>query len=132
MHVEEMRARYGGDGQAPATDSDDYAGPHGCFVVAFVEEDPVGCGGFHRLTDRVAELKRIFALPAHRRQGVATALLDLLEAQAKQAGYSELWLETGIEQPEALGLYRARGYVPIAPYGYYRDDPRSRSFSKRL
>ena len=34
-----------------------------------------------------------------------------------------LRLETGPRQPEAVGLYTGAGYLPIGPFGAYRDDP---------
>ena len=41
-------------------------------------------------------------------------------------------LETGIHQPEALGLYRRLGYVERGPFGSYALDPLSVFFEKRL
>ncbi len=129
----EMRARYGQGGTPPpTTDVAEFLEPLGCFLVAFMDSEPVGCGGFRRLDEGVAELKRVYVVPALRRQGVATRILAVLEGRARKAGYRLLRLETGTEQPEALALYRTRGYVLIEPYGHYRNDPRSRSFEKSL
>lgn len=88
----------------------------GAFLVACLGDQAVGCGGIRRLRPDVAELKRMFVDAAARRQGVARALLGGLEAAARQAGYRELWLETGTEQPEAIALYLAAGYLPMAPF----------------
>ena len=41
-------------------------------------------------------------------------------------------LETGIRQPEALGLYRASGYREIGPFGDYGPDPLSVFMEKNL
>ena len=41
-------------------------------------------------------------------------------------------LETGIRQPEAIGLYRSAGYAEIGPFGAYRPDPLSLFMEKRL
>jgi len=43
-----------------------------------------------------------------------------------------MMLETGISQPEALGLYERSGYVRRGPYGDYPDDPLSVFMHKRL
>jgi putative acetyltransferase len=43
-----------------------------------------------------------------------------------------LRLETGIHQPEALGLYRAAGFVERGPFGPYRPDPLSVFMEKPL
>ena len=41
-------------------------------------------------------------------------------------------LETGTRQPEAIGLYVAAGYAPMAPFGTYRDAEGGRYYSKSL
>ena len=41
-------------------------------------------------------------------------------------------LETGIYQPEALGLYRSAGYVEREAFGDYVPDPLSVFMEKRL
>ena len=41
-------------------------------------------------------------------------------------------LETGEPQVAAVGLYRGSGYVDIAPYGFYADEPEVVSLGKRL
>jgi putative acetyltransferase len=47
-----------------------------------------------------------------------------IEAEMLREGRSISRLETGISQPEALGLYRAIGYVDCPAFGDYpSDDP---------
>jgi putative acetyltransferase len=41
-------------------------------------------------------------------------------------------LETGPDQPEALGLYERYGFARRGPYGDYPDDPLSVFMEKRL
>ncbi|MEJ2890043.1 GNAT family N-acetyltransferase [Actinomycetospora aeridis] len=79
-----------------------------------------------------AEIKRMWVDPAHRRRGVATAVLAELEGTARAAGCGRTVLETGTEQPEALAFYGARGYVAIPRYGTYRDEPSSLCFARGL
>ena len=52
--------------------------------------------------------------------------------RAKDAGFASLKLETGISQPEAIGLYRRDGFLEIAPFGHYQTDPLSIFMEKRL
>jgi putative acetyltransferase len=40
-------------------------------------------------------------------------------------------LETGIRQPEALGLYERLGFVRRGPFGDYAEDPLSVFMEKR-
>ena len=47
-------------------------------------------------------------------------------------GFSKVRLETGISQPEAIGLYERYGYYKIPPFGDYWDDPLSFFYEKTL
>jgi GNAT superfamily N-acetyltransferase len=130
-HVEEMGQRYGGSGPA-LLEAQEYVAPHGCFVVAFVDGVGVACGGFRYLSTGVAEIKRMYVDPIVRRRGIGALVLAFLEERARASGYREAWLESGSEQPDAISLYVAAGYEPRAAYGEFKDDPRSRSFSRTL
>ena len=48
--------------------------------------------------------------PAHRRRGVATALLERAEQQARSRGMVGVALDTGLENARAQALYEHRGY----------------------
>ena len=130
-HIAEMDDRYGSGGPGRVA-REEFDPPDGCFVVAVVGGTAVGCGGFRRLGPGRAEIKRMYVDPSVRGHGVGRRLLRELEHRAGAAGYSELWLETGTEQPEAIALYVSAGYQAVAPYGEFRDDPRSRCFQRSL
>ncbi|GGF56767.1 hypothetical protein GCM10011332_07780 [Terasakiella brassicae] len=40
--------------------------------------------------------------------------------------------ETGVSQPEVIGLYRNAGFVEIGPFGEYQLDPLSLFMEKEL
>jgi N-acetylglutamate synthase-like GNAT family acetyltransferase len=101
-------------------------------VVATLNGDAVACGGFRFLRPQVAEIKRMYVDPAVRGRGFGRRHLAFLEQRAAEAGYTQVWLETGTEQPEAISLYTAAGYRPMEPYGEFKYDSRSRSFSRTL
>jgi GNAT superfamily N-acetyltransferase len=123
--------RYGvEDPDEPA--ADELAPPRGTFLVAFDDEEPLGCGGIRHHDGDTAELKRMYVDPRARRRGVARALLEELERCATDLGYTRIRLETGVRQPEAIALYLSAGYEPIEPYGYYGRSPLSRCFEKEL
>jgi GNAT superfamily N-acetyltransferase len=127
----EMSARYGGSGPGPVP-VEHFVPPEGAFVVAVRGEDAVACGGFRFLRPGIAEIKRMYVDPAVRGQGIGRSLLRFLEEQAASASYSQLWLETGTEQPEAIALYTSAGYRPMDPYGEFKYDYRSRCFYRTL
>jgi putative acetyltransferase len=129
----ELLERYGfPDPDPDHLTADDLAPPPGAFVVARVGAAAVGCGGVRRFGRTVGELKRMYVAPAFRGAGVGRAVLATLEDRARQLGYEQLVLETGVRQPEAIGLYVAAGYRGIDPYGAYRSSPLSRCFAKPL
>ncbi|WP_203907041.1 GNAT family N-acetyltransferase [Rhizocola hellebori] len=113
--------------QVPST-----VNPHARFVVAYVLGRPVGCGALILLDEGVAEIKRLYVLPAHRRNGVARRILLALERKAIAAQVGELILASGTRQPEALPFYESLGYQRIEPYGHHIGNPVSVCFSKRL
>jgi GNAT superfamily N-acetyltransferase len=129
--LDDLRGRYGAE-DPDRPDASELAPPGGVFLVAWFDEEPVGCGGVRAHAGDVGELKRMYVTPGARRRGIARAVLTELETRARGLGYARLRLETGVRQPEAIGLYRSAGYEPIAPYGVYRDEPLSRCFEKRI
>ncbi|UOQ68371.1 GNAT family N-acetyltransferase [Hymenobacter volaticus] len=88
-------------------------------VVAYQNDQPVGCGAFKEFNQELVEIKRMFVLPAYRGQGVAQAVLGELEQWANELHYSGYVLETGKKQPEAIRLYQKSGYKIIPNYGQY-------------
>jgi len=123
--------RYGGPDEAPI-DVAEFLPPEGLFLVARLDGAAAGCGGWRNLGDGRAEIKRMFTAAEHRNRGVARAVLAQLEHTAAAAGITELVLETGTVQPEAIALYESSGYQPVDGFGYYAGRPLSRSFGKRV
>ena len=70
--------------------------------------------------------------PRARGLGLGRRLLAELEAQARGERLTLLRLETGIHQPEALGLFRATGFREITAFGDYAPDPLSVFMEKAL
>nr|CTQ96305.1 Acetyltransferase [Kibdelosporangium sp. MJ126-NF4] len=90
-----------------------FAPPHGAFVLLVENDEAVAGGAFQRYSDDTAELKRIWTHTAHRRRGLAAAVVAELEREALRRGYARIFLTTGPRQPEAKGLYLALGYQPL-------------------
>ncbi|HWN69446.1 MAG TPA: GNAT family N-acetyltransferase, partial [Haliangium sp.] len=95
------------------------------FLVAWHSEEPIGCAALIDLGGGTAELKRMFVRTRFRNQGIARQLLGAIEQQARELGYTEIRLEAGTRQPEAIALYESSGYTSIPRYKPYDDDPNS-------
>ena len=91
----------------------------------------VACGAVVLQADH-AEIKRLYVLDGARGRGLARQLMAQLEALLTVRGVMLARLETGIHQPEAIGLYRRLGYVECGPFGSYAPDPLSLFMEKRL
>ncbi|MGF6227373.1 putative acetyltransferase [Inquilinus ginsengisoli] len=102
------------------------------FFVARREGRVVGCGALRIGSDGQAELKRMFVDPATRGLKVGRDLLARIEDEARGLGIRLIQLETGIHQPEAIGLYRRFGYRDCGPFGGYGPDPLSLFMEKAL
>jgi DNA-binding MarR family transcriptional regulator len=94
----------------------EYAPPRGLFVVAWLREDPVGCGGLKFLEPGIADVKRMWTDPDVRGVGVGRRLLAELERQASERGATAIRLETNRALVEAIALYRSAGYEEVAPF----------------
>ena len=100
----------------PALSPGELRPPGGAYLVGFAGDDAVAGGGLRRLTDEVAEIKRMYVRPQARSRGVARALLVALEEAAVSLGYAAARLDTGPKQMHGLALYRSAGYVDVEPY----------------
>lgn len=101
-------------------------------LVGVVNGRAVACGAIQSIDPDIAEIRRMYVRPAHRRRGVGRQLLAALEDLAFWAGHSVLRLETGTYLPSALALYRSSGYTEIPVYGRYVGNPYSACFEKRI
>ena len=130
----EYGRRYGGNGDTSPMDPARFVAPHGLFLLATVDDEPVGMGGW-RLggpADGDAEIKRMYVREDRRRTGVARVILDELARTAKEAGVRRLVLETGNAQPEAIAMYRAAGFVDIPAFGHYASSPDAVHLGKQV
>ena len=134
---EEYVVRYGGPDETPV-DPAMFVPPEGLFLVGYLDGVPVGTGAWRRSPVLAlggslgAEIKRMYVVPEQRGTGLARRILAELEATAAAAGHDLIVLETGLMQPEAIGLYESSGYLPIPGFGHYAASELNRCFAKRL
>jgi putative acetyltransferase len=101
-------------------------------VLAYEHEKPLGCGAIKEYEPGTTEVKRMYVSPEGRNKGIASQLLSELENWARELSYTRCILETGLKQPEAIGLYKKNGYQQIPNYGQYAGVENSVCFEKKL
>jgi GNAT superfamily N-acetyltransferase len=104
-------------------DADEVAEGTGAYVVASLDGEPAACGAIRRLGDDRAEIKRMYTRPGFQGRGLGGAVLSHLEGIARDLAVSELVLETGPLQPEALRVYERAGFTRCDCWGEYLDTP---------
>jgi GNAT superfamily N-acetyltransferase len=130
--IDEMRKLYDGldllSPDMPVAGAAEMGPPGGTFLVGYRDGEPVCGGGIKRLPDGACEIKRMYVVPAARRQGVARALLRALEDAARDLGYDIARLDTGPRQPHARGMYESEGYAPV---GNFNGNPVATFFGEK-
>jgi putative acetyltransferase len=101
-------------------------------VVAYKNGESVGCGAIKPYDSQTMEVKRMYVPPDFRGQGIASIVLNELEAWTLELGKQKCILETGLKQPEAIGLYNKSNYTLIPNYGQYEGVASSVCFTKTL
>ncbi|MBX2806716.1 MAG: GNAT family N-acetyltransferase [Hyphomicrobiales bacterium] len=115
-----------------ATDLAGLYAPEIALAVARKKGFAAGCAALKSEPHGNGELKRLFVHPDARGSGLGGRLIDYIEALARARGVRRINLETGPLNVEAVGLYRAYGYVECGPFGDYEDNPYSLFMTKDL
>ena len=104
------------------------------FWSAWIGDDLAGCGALKRLDALRGEIKSMRVADAYLGRGVGRAILDHIVAEARRAGHTSLWLETGSAPAfvPAIRLYESAGFTRCGPFGAYADDPFSIFMTRTL
>jgi putative acetyltransferase len=92
--------------------------PHVRFFIARLDGTAMGCGGV-ALFETFAEVKRMYVRDDVRGRGIGRALLERIEAEARESGQGVLRLETGDRQIAAMQLYERAGFRSCEAFGDY-------------
>jgi ribosomal protein S18 acetylase RimI-like enzyme len=104
--------------------------PAGAFVIAYLRDEPIGCGAVKHRPDRPSEIKRMWVAESARGLGMGRRLLGELERLAGAAGAAAVRLDTNKSLVEAISMYRSAGYRAIPRFN---DEPFAHHwFEKRL
>ncbi|SDN04736.1 Ribosomal protein S18 acetylase RimI [Paenibacillus sp. yr247] len=102
-------------------------------IVAYDDDRAVGCGCFREIGNKtIVEIKRMYVKEEVRGKGIAKSILIELEKWAIEEGRNSAILETGINQPEAISLYKKLGYEQIEKYEPYVNSNDSICMGKEL
>jgi ribosomal protein S18 acetylase RimI-like enzyme len=85
----------------------------GEFLVGVVAGEVVAMGALRRVSDTVAEIKRMRVDARFQGQGFGRTILQRLEERARQLGFTTLRLDTTLSQAPAQHLYRSNGYREV-------------------
>lgn len=91
--------------------SETFEGSGGEFLVGELGEKMVVMGGFKRLSDTAAEVKRMRVSPELQGQGIGPRLLERLEDRMRETGVKKSVVSTLSVQEAALKLYVRAGYI---------------------
>lgn len=98
----------------------EYAAPMGQLLLAFVDAQLAGCGGFRPMPDaddaNACEMRRLYVRKPFRRFGLGRTIAQALIDEARRSGYSVMLLDTLDEMEAARSLYATLGFVEIPPY----------------
>ena len=94
-----------------------YGFPAGRLLAAVADNgDVVGCVSYCRHSPSRCEMKRLYVLPAYRKEGVGQALLTEIVNLAAGYGYEEMVLDTLLPMESAIRLYRRNDFAEIPAY----------------
>lgn len=107
------------------------------FLGCYMDGQLAACGAVTILFDddeqlSYGEIKRVFVPDGFRGRGLSKHIMRALEDHLLDQDIRVVRLETGIRQPEALGLYFRLGYAERAAFGQYEEDPLSVFMEKIL
>ena len=94
-------------------------------IVVYRDGRPIGGGAIRHYEKDTVELKRVFVLPEEQGKGIGTLLVTELIEWARELGYKNMILETGVLLAESCHVYKKLGFAKIPNYGAYADMPES-------
>ncbi len=132
-HLHDMR-RISPPGSVHALDIGALLRPDITFWTAWSADELLGCGALKDLGAAHAEIKSMRTAYAHRRKGVARAMLRHIIAEARSRSCVRISLETGSTSAfePARKLYESFGFTCCPPFAHYIEDPNSVFLTRTL
>jgi len=108
------------------------AGADTTVFVAREEGRAVACGALRRDAHGVGEVKRMYTVPSSQGKGIGGRILAAIEQLAREAGITQLVLETGHAHEAAWHVYERAGFTRCGPVLDYPDTGYSVFYEKLL
>jgi len=112
--------------------ADQMADPAMTVFVAREDGSAIGCGALRRHAGGIAEVKRMFTVPAAQGRGIGGRILAEIEGLARREGFVRLVLETGCRHDAAWRIYERGGFRRCPPVLDYPDSEWSVFYEKAL
>lgn len=93
-----------------------YRSPKGCLLLAWHEQQVVGCVAFRPIDDQICEMKRLFVKPGLRSLKFGRQLVEAICHRAREQGYRKMLLDTLPSMHAAIKIYESLGFKPVEPY----------------
>ena len=93
-----------------------YEAPSGRLLLAWSGTEPVGCVALRPLESGSCEIKRLYVRPQSRGKELGRRLVERICQEAREAGYSRIYLDTLASMKAAIKLYDALGFKPVGPH----------------
>jgi len=117
--VDELERRYGSSDETFHFVNTELLPPTGFFLLARDDGHLLGGVGVRAIGEastHLGEVKRLWVRPDARRTGVAELLMREVVNVARTKGFTQLYLETGPAQPEAVALYHKLQWTPVEEF----------------
>jgi putative acetyltransferase len=88
----------------------------GALLLVWDDSQALGSVALRQLDAEFCEMKRMYVDEPGRGRGVGRALGEAVVERARDLGYSAMYLDTSVEQHEAIGLYRSLGFEECEAY----------------
>jgi len=95
-----------------------YNHPYDCILIAYFNENLVGCGALRKFDEEICEMKRLYVKPEFRGRGFGKSLAKTIIDKAIKIGYKSMRLDTLPFMKEAISLYKSLGFKEMKPYRY--------------
>jgi len=96
----------------------EYVSPDGQLLLAYSDNEPIGCVALRKFGENTCEMKRLYVKPSHRGLGIGRRLAEQIIAEARTRGYRIMRLDTTAIMFEAITLYRSLGFQERDSYRF--------------